>query len=53
MKKIDTFINLVNPYAIKVDANKIKSKEKYTAMELEFGPKKTVNIPPKIAKLIK
>ncbi len=53
MKNIETLISLVSPYANMVEASKMKSNEKYTAMELLSGPRKTVNIPPTIAKLIK
>lgn len=53
MKKIDTFISLVKPYAIKVEANRMNKREKYTAIELLSGPKNTVKIPPKTAKLMK
>ncbi len=31
----------------------MNNNEKQTDIELEFGPRKTVKIPPKIAKLIK
>jgi len=38
---------------MRVHDKRINNSEKYTAIELELGPKKTVNIPPRIAKLIK
>ena len=53
MKNIDTLINLVRPYAVRVDANKMNNSEKQTTMELLSGPKKTVKMPPYMAKLIK
>jgi hypothetical protein len=46
MKNIEKFINLVSPYAVSVDANKMNNKEKYTAIELLLGPRKTVKMPP-------
>ena len=53
MKNIDTFTNLVRPYASKVDKNKIKSKAKYIPTLLDYGPIKAVNRLTNTAKLRK
>lgn len=53
MKNIDKLISLVSPYAVNVEAKRINSNEKYTAIELLLGPRNTVKMPPYMAKLTK
>ena len=53
MKNIEMSISLVKPQAIRAEANKMNNSEKQTAIELLLGPKNTVKIPARSAKLIK